>query len=168
MSKHKVVFGGSVGVQDANAEGAFGSNNQEQLMEDLRNNLNKSILDGNLQGDHGVVKEYDNEGDASFGAGSIQSETSEKKREFERIAHKSYMDANRHRLKTNKFFRKNTKLAEKVLNEVNSVNHEKSKSPEVLDQEKNHEDKHSLKNRSKTQVTTERIKYKNYKPSAII
>lgn len=47
MSKHKVVFGGSVGVQDANAEGAFGTSHfandqadpKEKLLEDIRNNL---------------------------------------------------------------------------------------------------------------------------------
>ena len=133
MSKHKVVFGGSVGVQDANAEGAFGTTHfaqdaadpKERLLEDIRNTLGKSVEDG--------LKEYDNEGDASFRVSS-KSETSEKKRELERAAHLSYMEANRQRLKTNKFFRKQTKLAEKVLNELERA--EANKTPETVEQDK--------------------------------
>ena len=167
MSKHKVVFGGSVGVQDANAEGAFGTSHfadpKEKLLEDIRNSLAATLEEG----EEVAVKEYDDGGDATSGH-SIKSEASEKKREFERIAHKSYMEANRHRLKTNKVFRKNTKLAEKVLNEVDRINREKSKSPEQFDQEKPLEERQSVRNRAKSQATIERIKYKNYKPSAII
>ena len=140
MSKHKVVFGGSVGVQDANAEGAFGTSHfgdtpdaREKLMEDIRNN-NLSI------GIEDPVKENDNEGDASSGD-SRKSENSDKKSEAERVTQKRYMDANRHRVQNNRFFRKNTKLAEKVLNELERMNREKTKSPKQLTEKKVNEEK---------------------------